>query len=247
MSLPSLVAPEYPIQLVSQKAPIKIRPYLVKEEKLLLMAQQGGDKAEIEEAVKQIIRNCTNNVLDPDKLPSFDIEYLFLQLRAKSVNNIVETRFECQNRVTKVTGKGTGIETSTTNTCGMLVPVTINLDDIKVTVPKGHSNKVMLTKDLGVMLKYPTATTPTDDIVTALGDCLDIVFNETTGETWEIKEQNPKDIKDFIEGLSFVQMDLIRQKFFQTMPHLDYSFHFKCPQCGYEEDVTLTGLSDFFD
>src|SRR5579872_1444765 len=100
MSLPVIVTPDYECKLVSLPKPIKIRPYLVKEEKLLLMAQQGGDSTEIENAVKQIIRNCTNNMVNPDKLPTFDIEYLFLQLRAKSVNDIVETRFECQNMVT---------------------------------------------------------------------------------------------------------------------------------------------------
>jgi hypothetical protein len=237
MSLPSIVTPQYSIQLVSLPQPITIRPYLVKEEKILLMAQHGGDPKEIESAVKQIITNCTNGSVDVNKLPSFDVEYLFLQLRAKSVNDVIESQFQCENIPNPA---------KPTERCGALVPVTINIDDIKPTVPANHTNTIMITTDLGVRLKYPTAETPTDDVLAALASCIEVIFNKTTGETWETSQETPDAIQAFVGELSLGQVEKLKD-FFYTMPHLEYTFEFKCPKCQYTESITLRGLSDFFD
>ena len=253
MALPTIVAPEHEIKLVSIPKPVTFRPYLVKEEKLLLMAQAGEDQKEIEKAVKQIIRNCTNGAVNVDKLPPFDLEYLFLQLRAKSVNNVIESQFECQNLVQIVRGVRDGEVSadgviSDKQRCGTLVPIVINIDDIKLVVPEGHTNRVMLTEEIGVIMKYPATGVVTEtnaDLVAILADSIESVFNKD-GEVWEVAAEEPKAVAEFVENLSVGQVDKLRP-FFETMPKLSYTFTFKCPKCKYEEEVTLSGLMDFFD
>jgi hypothetical protein len=234
MALPQIVTPEYTLKLFSLAKPITFRPYLVKEEKLLLMAQQGGTPTEVESAVRQIVRNCTNGTVNVDTLPPFDLEYMFLQLRGKSVNNLIESQYECQNLVE---GKR----------CGTFVPININIDDIKLVVPEGHTNRVMLSDELGVILKYPTVSGITDtnaDIVSILAGCLSQIF-KTSGEVWEVSEESTEDVQNFIETLTVSQVDKFRP-FFETMPKLSHTFTFKCSKCGYTEDITLHGLMDFF-
>lgn len=235
--LPVITTPTYEIKLFSQPRPIQFRPYLVKEEKLLLMAQHGEDRKEIEGAVRQLIRNCTFDKVNPDALPTFDVEYLFLQLRAKSVNNVIEVKFKCQNLVNQ-------------QACDALVPVAINIDDIKLTVPPDHTNKIWLNDQIGVVLMYPTTTLPDAandvyDMTTILPACLQQVFTKD-GHTYEVQEQPPEDVKQFIESLTLAQVEKIRT-FFDTMPHLAYTFTFTCPRCQYTDEVTLRGLLDFFD
>ena len=241
MSLPMLAVPEDTITLLSIPKPVTYRPYLVGEEKILLMAQaaqeQNKDTKEVEKAIKQIIQRCTFQKIDVDALPSFDIEYLFLQLRAKSVNNIIHAQFRCKHVVDE-------------KPCDTLVPVTININDIKLTVPEGHSKKVMLSDTIGVTMKYPTAAVYEDYLSSPnqlgiLEACLDTVFT-VGGEVNEVKEQPPAEVKRFIESLTLGNVEKIRT-FFETMPRLAYTFNFKCPACGYAEDVTLQGLTDFFD
>jgi len=242
MSLPVITAPTYKVKLISLPKPIKFRPYLVKEEKLLLMAQQGGDATEIEETVKQIVRNCTNDAFDVDKLASFDLEYLFLQLRAKSVNNLVELRFECKNQLPSSEGG--------TKACGAIVPLSVNLDEVKTVVPEGHTKKIMLTDEVGVTLRYPTAksynvlVSDASDILQGLADCLETIFTKE-GTVHEVSEQDPAEVQTFIESLSLPHIEKLKA-FFDTMPRLSYTMEFKCPKCGYTEDITLSGLQDFF-
>jgi hypothetical protein len=239
VGLPTMSVPTYTIKLLSVAKPVTYRPYLAKEEKILLMAQQSDDPADIERAVKQIITNCTHGAVDVDTLASFDLEYLFLQLRAKSVNNVVDVHYECRN--VKEDG----------NVCRALVPVRVNLDDVAVTVPPGHTRQYMLTKDIGVTLRYPTAkhysmfTTGTDDMIPLLVECLETVYT-TAGDLTEMRDQTPEDVLGFVESLTIPQVDILRA-FFRTLPYLAYTAHFACPKCAYEEDVVLQGLTDFFD
>lgn len=241
MGLPTLTTPIYEVKLVSVPKPVRYRPYLVKEEKLLLMAKQSDDPADEERAVKQLISACTMGAVDPEKLATFDLEYLFLLLRAKSVNDVVEIQYECK----------APYEQSADKVCHGIVPVTVNLNDVKLHVPEGHTNKIMLTKDIGVTLKYPTAKHygaligDGADVVPLLVDCLETVFT-TTGDITEIAEQSRADVEAFVESLTIPQIELLRD-FFRTMPSLSYTIKFKCVRCGYEEDLVLSGLSDFFD
>lgn len=243
MSLPVIVTPTYEVKLHSIAKPVKFRPYLVKEEKILLMAQAGGDLKETEAAVKQIIRNCTNDAFDVDTLASFDLEYLFLQLRAKSVNNVVELRYECHNRVPT--------ETNPEAVCHHLSPVTINLDDVKVHTPKGHTKKIMLNDTVGVTLRYPTTQnydffvgSEAVDVVGAITVCLETIFT-VSGDVHEVSETNPTELSAFVESLSIPQVEKIKT-FFDTMPKLTHTVPFTCLKCGYKEDIVLSGLQDFF-
>jgi hypothetical protein len=245
MSLPVLAIPEDTIDLWSVKTPVTIRPYLVGEEKLLLMAQQTENAEEVKKAVKQIIRRCTFDAVNPDTLPSFDIEWLFLQLRSRSVSNIIESNFRCQNPVLKA---GTTTETADApmEPCNNLVKVRIDINDIKMTVPEGHTNKIMLDDTLGITMKYPTADVPdTTDVTVLLQAYLDTVFT-AAGEVTEISQQTPADVMAWIDTLSLAHVQKIQQ-FFLTMPRLTHTFTFKCSKCGYSEDITLQGLMDFFD
>ena len=236
--LPTLTVPTYEVKLYSRSTPTTFRPYLVKEEKILLMAQQSGDEAEIERAVKQIITNCTNGTVDVEKLPSFDIEYLFLQLRAKSVNNVIPLRYQCK------APHGNGI-------CGFVTTTNLDLDEVKLTVDPAHTNKIMLNDKVGVTLRYPTAknygtfNAESVDISTALVECLETIFT-VDGEVHECSEQTKEDLTNFVEGLSLAHIEKI-QAFFETLPRLTHTFTFKCERCGYTEDITLSGLSDFFE
>lgn len=241
MSLPVIIAPEDLIKLWSIKKPVRIRPYLVGEEKLLLMAQQANDPKEVEKAVKQIIRRCTFDEVNPETLPSFDIEWLFLQLRARSVNNVIEGNFRCQN-LTTVTNE----VPVRPKPCGTPVKILIDIANIKMTVPEGHTNKIWLTDKIGITLKYPTAETGTGEIFTdKLASFLDTVFT-ADGTVTEVSEEPPADVTRWVETLSLSQVGKIKT-FFETMPRLFYTFNFLCPKCGYTEDITLQGLTDFFD
>ena len=246
--IPTLVAPTYEIKLISQPKPIKYRPYLVKEEKILLMAQEGNDSKEIEAAVKQIITNCTFGELDPEELPAFDLEYLFLMLRARSVNNIIELRYICKNVPVKPNAE---LPLEEPKVCGRPETITINLDTLSVTVPENHVKKVMITDTLGCIMRYPTSRmlgtfngTSVVDSLDLISGCIETIF-QTTGETYEAKEADPGEMRTFVESLSLQQAEQFRT-FFETLPNLSYTFEFKCSSCGYTETITLSGLLDFF-
>jgi hypothetical protein len=240
MSLPVLTAPLHDIKLLSLPKTIQYRPYLVKEEKLFLMAQASGDVKDIERAVHQVVTNCTLGTVDATKLPSFDLEYLFLQLRARSVSNQIDLRFTCQH----LTGEGV--------TCGTVVPVSIDIDDIKLTIPEGHANTFWLSEDIGVSLKYPTsdvlnlyASASEAQLIDVLAACLATVFTKA-GDVYEAESTPNAELLTFVESLSLSQVEQLRV-FFDTMPRIEHTFPFVCPTCGFTDNVTLSGLQDFFD
>jgi hypothetical protein len=232
-SLPQPTVPEDVIKLISLPKPITIRPYLVGEEKLLLIAQQANDQKEVEKAVKQIINRCTFGAIDAEKLAYFDVEYLFLQLRAKSVSNMLETSLKCKNMVDE-------------KSCDRIVQIQIDINDIKLDTPDGHTNKVQLDDRIGIILKYPTARLMSAELVEALAGCLDTVYT-ADGTTFEVKDFPPEQIITFVEGLTIGMVDKIKAAFFDTMPRLSYGYDFKCPNCGNSEHIVLEGLADFFD
>ena len=147
MSLPQIVTPEYTLQLNSIKDPVRYRPYLVREEKIFLTAKESGDPKDIEMSIRQVLKNCTFGEIDIDALPSFDMEYLFLQLRGKSVNNIVTVKYQCQN-IVRTEDERT--DADDTGRCGALNPVSVPLDDIKVVVPDGHTNIIAINDDITI-------------------------------------------------------------------------------------------------
>lgn len=246
MSFPTIVAPEYTIQLKSIKEPVVFRPYTVKEEKLFLMAKESSDSADMNAAIVQVLRNCTFNKIAIEKLPSFDVEYLFLQLRAKSVNNVVELQYRCENPVEK---------DGQVRPCHTLNPVRIPLDEIAVTVPEGHSNIVKIDDQYTLELQYPTSMVlaqvlaNTADAFTLstqmVASCIKSVIS-ADGTVHEAIDSTDAERIAFVESLTLAQMERL-QVFFTTMPSLSYTTTFTCRSCGYMEPIQFEGLADFFD
>lgn len=244
MSLPKIVTPEYTVQLKSLKTPVRYRPYLVKEEKVFLTAKESGDPKEIERAIRQILRSCTFDAIDIDKLPSFDIEYLFLQLRARSVNNIIEMQYQCQNKIADDDTR-----------CGAVSPVRVPIDEIVIHTPEGHSTIVPITDEITLEMQYPTVETlqqilvdgkvsPTLSTELVMACIKSIVTND--GTVYEARDYERTELAEFVESLSIQQIDKL-QTFFTTMPTLQYATEFVCQKCQYREPVTFEGIQDFFD
>lgn len=247
MSLPKIITPEYTIQLKSVKKPVRFRPYLVKEEKIFLTAKQSGDVKEITNAVLQIIRNCTFGEIDVMALPAFDVEFLFLQLRAKSVNNVVELNYECRNFVREAP------ETERDDRrCHAPVKITVDLDEISITTPEAHTSLIVLKDGVIVEMGYPPLSavesfSMSEDInvwVPFIASCIRTI-TDASGEVYEAKDYTQQELVEWIESIGVSDLEGFQQ-FYETMPSLSYTTTFKCPRCQYEEPMTLRGLETFF-
>ena len=241
MSLPKLNVPVYEAILPSTETVIKYRPFLVKEEKILMTAMEAGDNKTISNAVNQIINNCVLGDIDVDKLPTFDIEYLFLRLRAKSVGEEVTIGLQPW-----------GCPQNEGDLCKFTTEVSINLEDIKVEKDNNHTNKIMLSDDIGIIMKYPNLEDlkkiKSDASETELGmsmmkDSINMIF--TQQETHERDSFTEEELDDFIDGLTSDQFLKIRQ-FFDTMPTLKHTAKYTCKTCGEEKETTIQGLESFF-
>lgn len=250
MPLPKIDLPVFELKLVSIPEPVKFRPFLVKEEKLLLMALQAGKEDDILKAIKQVINNCMVTEIDIDTLPIFDIEYLFLNIRARSVGETVESFFVCRNVVGK-TVKEDGTEED--EVCMHMMPVEINILDIKPPI-NDLPSKIFLTKDVGVQLKFPNLTNyksvneltlseDASDLFNMVYECCEYVFDEK--EVYYTKESSKEEFTAFIESLTQEQFDKITG-FFEQMPTIKHDVKHNCQKCGYGHDLRLEGLSDFF-
>lgn len=237
MAFPVLHVPESYIKLQSQTKPVKVRPYLVGEEKILLMAQQSEDPEEVKKAIGQILETCTFGKLDIQKLPSFDLEYLFIQLRAISVGSDLEVQWRCQNKVED-------------KHCGNIVPCTVDLNKIQTRAGEGHTRTIMFSTDTGVKLRYPTTeilnTVESKDGVfnsDLVERCIETIYSPEG--VHEVSDGEEAELKTFVERLSVEQFAKI-QNFFDTMPTLTTTVEFRCSKCGYQQDLVLSGLMDFF-
>ena len=228
MALPKLNVPVYETILPSTESVIKFRPFLVKEEKLLLTALEDGAESSMMQAIKKIIQNCVQGNIDVDKLPLFDVEYLFLKLRAKSVGEETTVGIKCTE-------------------CDSSTEVSINMEEIEVTKPEGHNRKIMISDDVGVMMSYPVITTSGimgKDGMEITKNCIEMIF--TGEETHERGSFSEKELDDFLESMESKQFAKIT-KFFETMPKLQHIVNFNCISCKKENSVTLEGLASFFD
>jgi len=241
MPLPKINTPTYELTLPSNKKKIKYRPFLVREEKILVLALESEDQKQITDAIIQIIGDCliTKNV-DVTKLPTFDIEYLFLNVRSKSVGESVEVNITCPDD-----GK-TKVETS------------INIDDIKVVKNKDHKLIVKLDEKYSMKLKYPSLdqfiennfdfemAEPNESVSAAmsmLSSCIDMIYDEE--ESWDASESTKEELDEFIDQLNTKQFQEV-EEFFRTMPKLSHTLKVKNPQTGVESEVVLEGLASFF-
>jgi hypothetical protein len=236
MALPKLAAPRFALEIPSTGKRISFRPFLVKEEKALLMAAQSEDTVDMIDAVKDVISACVvDDTFDVEKIPYFDLEYIFLNIRAKSISEIVKLEY-----------RHTGGVNYQGIACDAVTPVEINLEQVKVYKDPDHTNKVKLDDRLGIELRYPTINdvrmvSDGADEIEMLAKCIVSVYDEDS----VYEPDNMQDSIDFIESLNNEQFMRI-MKFIQTMPKLRHTFSYKCRGCGQEDKVTLEGMSDFF-
>ena len=236
MALPQVVLPTYELEIPSNGKKIKYRPFVVKEEKILLLAMESEDEGQIEAAVKQLLKGCIQSRVKIDDLAIFDLEYIFLQIRAVSVGEIVDMNITCQD------------DGQTT------VPYKLNLLEVEVQKPEGHSNKIMLSDEMGIVMKYPRfdtfvsgsiiGQTPTaDSVIDIIAGCIDQLFDGE--DVYDSSTTSKKEFKEFLENLTNSQFEKI-QAFFETSPKLEHTIKVTNPKTGVENEVVFSGLSSFF-
>lgn len=238
MPLPSIATPSYTLEIPSLKKEIKYRPFLVKEEKVLIIAMESEDPKQIANAVKTVINNCIlTKGIKVEQLATFDIEYLFLNIRGKSVGETVDVLITCPDDETTQ------------------VPVSINLDDIQVEFRKDHSRDIKLDDNLTLRMRYPSMNEfikanfgnqfnlSVNDTFDLIISCMEQVYNEE--ESWSSSDCTQKELTEFIEQLSSKQFKEV-ENFFTTMPKLSHTFKIKNPNTNVESEVVLEGLSSFF-
>jgi len=238
MPLPKISTPTYELELPSTGKPIKYRPFLVREEKLLVLAMESEDSKQITNAIKTVIKNCIETRgIKVEALPTFDIEYLFLNIRGKSVGEEVELSIICPDD-----GKTT-------------VPVKILLDDIVVVKNPEHNNKIKLDDSLMMEMKYPSLDQfiksnfdfNSDDVVNQsfdlISSCIDKIYNEE--EVWDTRDVTKKELEEFLDQMNSNQFKQI-EKFFETMPKLSHTLKVTNPNTDVESEIVLEGLTSFF-
>ena len=236
MALPKLTTPTYELEIPSTDEKIKYRPFLVKEEKILMMAMESKKNADIVQAVKDIVNSCTFEKINISELPMFDVEYVFLQIRSKSVGEVSKLKLLCPDD-----GK-------------TYADVELNLNEVKVQVGDDHTNKIELGNGMGMIMKYPTIDSFSEsgiqdinasNMLEVIGTCILQIYEDEGKKVYEQKDQTQKELSEFIEQLTTGQFKDV-QKFFETMPKLKHEVTIKNPKTKKESKVTLTGLNDFF-
>ena len=236
MALPKLNTPTYELEVPSTDEKIKYRPFLVKEEKILMIAMESKDNTQIVNAVKDIVSLCTFEKLDIANLPMFDVEYIFLQIRAKSVGEVSKLKLLCPD------DKKTYAD------------VEVDLTKVEVQVEDNHTNKIELTDDMGMIMTYPTIDSFTEsgiqninanNMLDVIGSCVLQIYEQNGEKVYQAKDQTKKELTEFIENLNSKQFKNV-QDFFATMPKLKHDIMVKNPKTKKESKLTLTGLNDFF-
>ena len=238
MPLPKIATPTYELELPSTGQTIKYRPFLVKEEKLLVLALESEDTKQITTAIKTVIKSCIETKgIKVETLPTFDIEYLFLNIRGKSVGEEIEVNIICPDDE----------ETQ--------VPVKINIDNIKVQKDEKHSTRIKVDDSIMMEMKYPSleqfiksnfdfsSDNTMDQSFELIASCVDKIFTEE--EVWAAADVTKKELIEFLDQMNSIQFKEI-EKFFETMPKLSHTIKVKNPDTGVESEVTLEGLSSFF-
>lgn len=250
MPLPKIDLPLFEVKIVSLPKPIKFRPFLVKEEKLLLMALQTEEEQTILNTIKQVINNCLVEPIDIDSIPIFDLEYLFLNIRARSVGEIAESAYVCRNIVgVEQNENGEDVEVQ----CKNLMNIKVNLLEISPPI-NDIATKLYLTKDIGIQLKFPTLETfksvknlivseEPEKIYDFVFDCTDYVFDEDN--VYYKNESTIEEFTQFVESLTQEQFDRILD-FFKNLPVLKKEIQHSCEKCGFNHNLVLEGLYDFF-
>ena len=236
MALPKLEVPIYELTVPSTDEKIKYRPFLIKEEKILLIAMESGANEDVIQAVKQIVSECTFNTLKLGDMPMFDVEYIFLQIRSKSVGEVSKLKILCRDDGETYAN------------------VEVDLTEIEVQVNDDHTNKIELTDEMGVIMKYPTidsfSTAGISDItpenmLDVIVACIDKIYDKKGEEVYDSKDSSKKELMDFVEQMNTTQFQDV-QAFFDSMPKLRHEITVVNPKTKVENKVALSGLNDFF-
>ena len=236
MALPTVDLPTHELEIPSNKKKIKFRPFLVKEEKVLLLALESDNDGNIREAVLNLLKGCVISRIKLENLATFDLEYISLNIRAVSVGEVVDIQVTCQD------------DEKTQ------VKYQLNLTDVQVSFPEGHTNKIMLNDDLGVIMKYPSFNrfvesqfaqkdVNEDTVIEIIAESIDQIFQGE--EVYDESTTTPKEFVQFVESLTTQQLEKL-QGFFETSPRLEHKFKIKNPNTDVESDYTLSGLQSFF-
>ena len=238
MPLPTIEVPKYKLKIPSTGKMVTYRPFLVKEEKVLLTAlETSNDESSLIDALVNLVESCieTKNI-KISKLTSFDLEYLFLQLRAKSVGEIAELNVACMSP-----------------DCSMTFPHSVNLSELKIKRDKTHTTKIQLSKEIGVIMKYPTldeanaisktSNTGTDELFSLVACCIESIF--TPEEVFSSKDHSQTELENFIGQLSPEFFKKI-MRFFETMPSMENEITCTCPKCKQDSTLIVKGIEDFF-
>ena len=240
MPLPKIATPSYELELPSTGQTITYRPFLVKEEKLLVIALESEDTKQITNAIKAVIRACVlTKGVKVETLPTFDIEYLFLNIRGKSVGEDLDVKLICPD----------DNETE--------VDMIISLDDIQIQKPEGHTNQIKLDNNLMMELKYPSlnefiknnfdpndlSKNPMEQSFDLVGSCIDKIYNQD--EVWAAADCTKKEISDFLDSMNSSQFKEV-ENFFESMPKLSHTVKITNPNTKVESDIVLEGLASFF-
>ena len=237
MALPKLNTPTYELEIPSTDEKIKYRPFLVKEEKILMMAMEAGKSSDITGAVKEIVNECTFGELDISKLPMFDVEYLFLNIRAKSVGEMSKLKILCPD------DKETYAD------------IEVDLTKVQVQVGEDHTNKIKVDPKIMMEMKYPSLEqfiknnfdfnnqNAMDQSFDLIASCIDKIYTED--EVWSTSDVTKKEVTEFLESMNSSQFKDI-EKFFETMPKLSHKIQITNPKTKVESEVVLEGLTSFF-
>ena len=238
MALPMNNMPTFNLTIPSTGKNVRFRPFVVKEEKALLIAQQSEDSKVMIDTLKSVLSSCLMDKVDVDKLAIFDLEYMFLQIRGKSVGETVDLFFMCDEDHGELNEKAKS-------------KITLQLSEIEVVRPEGHTNKIPLFNKVGVVMKYPTLETAdsinnfdnVEEVFKMVASSIDMIYDGD--EVYHASETSEEEIMAFLNNLSTDQFLKI-QKFFETMPKMSVKIEYKCPVCGKEHRKVLEGLANFF-
>lgn len=251
MPLPKINYPTFEVYLKSLNRNVKFRPFLVKEEKLLLMAKESENFSDVFNMLKQIATNCCLEELDIDTLPSFDIEMAFLHLRMNSIGEKADLTFTCNNVVEK---KNEETGETTVEECGYVNVFGLELKNVQYDVPEGHTNVIQLSDKLGIVMKYPNINISSEILEKAAANdgseldaitlYVDYVFDEN--QKYDKNSFTKEELSEFMESLTLTQLQKIRV-FFETCPTVVLKQVIPCSKCGFEHNVNVEGVLNFFD
>lgn len=233
MALPKIDIPKYEVKIPSTGKTVMYRPYLVKEEKILMIALESKSNSQIMTAMKDIVSSCTFNKVDPDKLCTFDLEYLFLKLRSKSVGEVSRIGIKCKH-------------------CEAVNKTEINLDEVQVQFPEKVEKKIQLNDEVGITLNYPKADFLSDQdgkltpeaITNVIIACIDTIYDKDG--VYHAADHKKEELAEFVDSLNQAQFLKI-QEFISNMPKLQMEIKFKCEKCKKDNSLEISGLQNFFN